>query len=145
VMQATGMAAIADDSGLAVDALGGAPGVYSARYGGQACRSDDDRNKLLLENMQAVPDDARTAHYVSVITCCMPDGSVVSARGECSGRILREEIGTGGFGYDPLFYSDDAQMTFGVLDPDTKNNISHRGRALALFADKMKEKLNADK
>lgn len=145
VMQATGLPAIADDSGLEVDALDGAPGVYSARYGGAACRSDADRNRLLLQRMEQVPDTARTARFVSVITCCMPDGTVLTARGSCEGLILREGRGTDGFGYDPLFYVPQEQQTFAQLPPERKNAISHRGKALAAFAEKMKEAGYADK
>ncbi len=146
VMRASGMAAIADDSGLAVDALDGAPGVYSARYGGRD--SDAARNALLLENMRDVPDAARTGRYVSVITCVMPNGDTVSARGEIEGVILRAPQGTGGFGYDPLFYIPPEGMTFAEMPLTRKNQISHRAIALAGFAEKMqnyREEGNADK
>jgi len=103
VYEATGFAAIADDSGLMVDALNGEPGVYSARYGGDACKTDADRNAHLLETMKDVPDEQRGAKFVSVISCILPDGTVLTARGECAGMILREERGSDGFGYDPLF------------------------------------------
>ncbi len=139
VMQATGMPAIADDSGVMVDALDGAPGVYSARYGGEACKNDQERNELLLKNMAQVPDVQRTARFVSVITCVFPDGCCVTARGECEGEILREEIGDGGFGYDPLFYIPSEGMTMAQLTPERKNQISHRANALKIFAQKLKE------
>jgi XTP/dITP diphosphohydrolase len=145
VMEATGLPAIADDSGLEVDALDGAPGVYSARYGGAACTSDADRNALLLRNLEQVPDNARTARFVSVITCCMPDGTVVSARGTCEGEILRAGRGSDGFGYDPLFYVPQEGKTFAELPAERKNAISHRGRALQAFVQKMKETEYVDK
>lgn len=145
VMKATGLSAIADDSGLIVDALDGAPGVYSARYGGEMCKSDADRNQLLLQNLEQVPDAERTARFVSVITCCMPDGAVISAIGSCEGIILRQARGTDGFGYDPLFYVPQEQKTFAELSAERKNAISHRGRALAAFAQKMEEAGYVDK
>lgn len=145
VMKATGLPAIADDSGLIVDALDGAPGVYSARYGGEMCQSDTDRNQLLLQNLEQVPDAERTARFVSVITCCMPDGAVISASGSCEGIILRQARGTDGFGYDPLFYVPQEQKTFAELSAERKNAISHRGRALAAFAQKMEEAGYVDK
>lgn len=137
VMQACGLPAIADDSGIEVDALGGAPGVHSARYGGEACRDDRERNQFLMKNMEAVPDGARTGRFVSVITMAMPDGSVISARGEMEGEILRQEVGDGGFGYDPLFYIPAEGCTMAQLSPQRKNEISHRAVALKRFVDKI--------
>lgn len=137
VMQACGLSAIADDSGIEVDALGGAPGVHSARYGGEACRDDWERNQFLMKNMEAVPDGARTGRFVSVITMAMPDGSVISARGELEGEILRQEVGDGGFGYDPLFYIPAEGCTMAQLSPQRKNEISHRAVALKRFVDKI--------
>ncbi len=137
VMQACGLPAIADDSGIEVDALGGAPGVHSARYGGEACRDDRERNQFLTKNMEAVPDGARTGRFVSVITMAMPDGSVISARGELEGEILRQEVGDGGFGYDPLFYIPAEGCTMAQLSPQRKNEISHRAVALKRFVDKI--------
>ena len=139
VMQASGLPAIADDSGIVVDALNGAPGVRSARYGGAACPDDAARNRLLLKNMEEVPDGQRTARFVSVITCVFPDGHSLSARGECAGIILREEVGSGGFGYDPLFYIPEEGITMAQLSPERKNQISHRARALAVFSEKLRE------
>lgn len=139
VMQASGLPAIADDSGIVVDALNGAPGVRSARYGGAACPDDAARNRLLLKNMEEVPDGQRTARFVSVITCVFPDGRSLSARGECAGIILREEVGSGGFGYDPLFYIPEEGITMAQLSPERKNQISHRARALAVFSEKLRE------
>jgi XTP/dITP diphosphohydrolase len=129
VMEATGLAAIADDSGLCVDALGGAPGVYSARYGGPEL-DDMGRCRLLLENLKGQP---RAARFVSVITCCFPNGDVLTARGECPGTIAFAPMGEGGFGYDPVFFVPERKKTFAQLSPLEKNEISHRGRALAAF------------
>ena len=137
VMEASGMAAIADDSGLEVDALNGAPGVYSARYGGK--NSDAARTAFLLENMADVPEAQRTARFVSAIACALPDGRVVTARGTCEGTILFHTQGDNGFGYDPVFYVPEIGMTFAEADGARKNAISHRGNALKKFAQAWKE------
>ena len=138
VMKASGLPAIADDSGVEVDALNGAPGVHSARYGGEDCKNDKDRNRLLMKNMEAVPDGQRGARFVSVITLVNPDGTVVSARGELPGEILRQEQGDGGFGYDPLFYIPTEGCTMAELTPERKNEISHRAVALRNFVEKLR-------
>lgn len=138
VMLASGLSAIADDSGVEVDALGGAPGVHSARYGGDSCRTDEDRNRLLMKNMERVPDGQRGARFVSVITLVNPDGTRVSARGELPGEILRREQGDGGFGYDPLFYIPSEGCTMAELTPERKNEISHRAVALRNFVEKLR-------
>ena len=138
VMEASGLPAIADDSGLCVDALGGAPGVYSARYGGPGL-DDVGRYRLLLENMKG--QMPRTAKFVSVITCCFPNGDVISARGECPGTIAFAPMGEGGFGYDPVFFIPGLKKTFAQLTPEEKNAISHRGKALELFKAKLEEYL----
>lgn len=137
VFDATGCAAIADDSGLMVDALDGAPGVYSARFGG--LDSDAARTALLLEKLKDVPDGQRGAQFVSVITCIFPDGRKITAKGICRGTILHETHGTGGFGYDPVFYVPEYGMTFAELSGERKNEISHRGLALREFARKVQE------
>ena len=134
VMEASGLPAIADDSGLCVDALGGAPGVYSARYGGPGL-DDVGRYRLLLENMKGQP---RAARFVSVITCCFPNGDVLTARGECPGTIAFAPMGEGGFGYDPVFFVPQLKKTFAQLTAEEKNAISHRGRALQAFAEELK-------
>ena len=138
VMQASGLPAIADDSGVSVDALNGAPGVHSARYGGAACNTDEDRNQFLLKNMEQVPDGSRGAKFVSVITMAYPDGRIVSARGELAGEILRQEQGNGGFGYDPLFYIPTEGCTMAELTPERKNEISHRAVALQNFVNQLR-------
>ncbi len=146
VMDVCGLPTVADDSGLMVDALGGEPGVYSARFGGDACKSDTDRLNYLLSRMEDVPDEKRTAHFVSVITMLTPDGKNVVARGECPGRILREVHGENGFGYDPVFFVPEEGCTFAQLPPERKNQISHRARALEIFVRKLREeKEHADK
>ena len=137
VMEASGMAAIADDSGLVVDALNGEPGVYSARYGGRP--TDLDRTMLLLEKMKDIPEEKRTGRFVSAIACVLPDGSAVTAEGVCEGRILFELRGTGGFGYDPVFYVPQLGKTFAEAGAEEKNAISHRGNALREFCKAWKE------
>ena len=137
VMKASGMPVLADDSGLMVDALDGAPGVYSARYGHKS--SDAERIAYLLENLKDVPAERRTAKFVCVITCRWPDGRRIVARGECPGQILFAPKGTGGFGYDPVFFVPEMRKTFGQLTPEEKNAISHRGVALRAFGEKLKE------
>ena len=127
VMEASGLPAVADDSGLMVDALGGAPGVYSARYGGGHDRSDGDRNAFLLKNLEN--EEHRSAKFVSVIAVVWPDGRSVTARGEVCGAIAREERGSNGFGYDPLFELPDGRH-MAELSSEEKNGISHRGNAL---------------
>lgn len=130
VMQATGLPAIADDSGLMVDALGGDPGVYSARYGGPGL-DDTGRWQLLLKNMAG--ESNRACKFVSVICCAFPDGGEVMARGECPGILAQGPSGDGGFGYAPIFYLPQLGKTMAQLTPAEKNQISHRARALAGF------------
>ena len=130
VMEASGLPAIADDSGLCVDALNGAPGVYSARYGGPEL-DDAGRYKLLLENMRGQLD--RRCKFVSAICCCFPNGDRVEARGECAGTLAYAPKGADGFGYDPVFFVPGLKKTFAELSPEEKNAISHRGKALEQF------------
>ena len=143
VMKASGLPVLADDSGLMVDALDGAPGVYSARYGHKA--SDKERTAYLLENMKAVPEEKRGAKFVCVITCLFPDGRKIVARGECPGVIARAPHGENGFGYDPVFYLPELGMTYAELPSEQKNAISHRARALQDFCRKYQEVQNHDK
>lgn len=150
-----GYIGIADDSGLSVDSLGGAPGVYSARYAGEPC-DDKKNNDKLLDELERIGDNKRNANFVSVVTVLFPKGSELysfdesvleygvlavdeksgargfSCRGECPGRILYEERGNGGFGYDPLFCCE-LGKTFAELTPDEKNSISHRSKAMSAF------------
>ena len=125
---ASGLLTLADDSGLEVDALGGAPGVRSARY--SATGSDGDNVDLLLNNLSGVPDNARTARFVSVVAVAGPSGEVEFCRGECEGAIARERRGEGGFGYDPVFLPSGRDVTMAQLTMDDKNRISHRARAV---------------
>ena len=132
VCRATGQPALADDSGIVVDALGGAPGVHSARYSGG---DDADNRALLLQNMQNAAN--RDAHFTSAIALVFPDGREVTAEGSTFGTILREERGSSGFGYDCLFYSSDLKKSFGEATDEEKNSVSHRGRALAALREKL--------
>ena len=134
--------AIADDSGLEVEALGGAPGVYSARYGGDACEDDGERMALLLKNLEG--EHNRNAKFVSCIACVFPNGDMISARGECEGEITWTPRGTGGFGYDPVFKLSGTGQTMAELAPEEKNALSHRARALKIFEKKLRD-YNADK
>ncbi|MCX7911920.1 MAG: XTP/dITP diphosphatase [Dehalococcoidales bacterium] len=127
---ACGLLTLADDSGLEVDALGGAPGVYSARYAGEHA-TDRERISLLLERLRGIPEDKRTARFVCVIAIAAPDGKVALFRGECTGTIAGEPKGSGGFGYDPVFYLPELGRTMAELSPGEKNRLSHRARAAA--------------
>lgn len=129
IMKLCGKITLADDSGLMVDYLCGAPGVYSARFAGED-GNDEKNNDKLLKLLDGVPAKERTAKFVSVITMVYPDGTVLSARGECPGRIITVPTGDGGFGYDPLFVPEGYDKTFAQLTPEEKNAISHRAAAL---------------
>ncbi len=145
VMKATGLPALADDSGIAVDALDGAPGIYSARYGFDESLDDWGRMMLLLKNTEHVPDGSRQAQFICVITFLTPDGRVIQARGEVHGELTREPRGENGFGYDPIFYYPPFGKTTAEISPGEKNAVSHRGRALQVFYEKLKEANYADK
>ena len=145
VMKATGLPALADDSGIAVDALNGEPGIYSARYGFDDTLDDWGSLLLLLKNTEHVPDGQRQAQFVCVITMVTPAGQVIQARGEIHGELTREARGENGFGYDPIFYYPPAGMTTAEMAPEDKNEVSHRGNALKVFYEKMKEAGYADK
>lgn len=139
VVDATGLPAMADDSGLTVDVLNGEPGIYSARYGGEACKSDYDRLSLLLKNMRGVRADERTARFVCVITLLYPDGKKLVARGICEGLITTEPHGYDGFGYDPVFYVPREGRTFAEMGAERKNAISHRANALQKLSRMLEE------
>ena len=141
VMEAAGLPAIADDSGLCVDALGGGPGVYSARYGGEGL-TDADRYRLVLEGLQGQLD--RGAKFVSAICCAFPGGDRVEARGECPGVIGYAPQGENGFGYDPIFFLPEKKKTFAQLTGEEKNAISHRGTALEKFKEELEKYLTAE-
>lgn len=130
VMKQSGLPAIADDSGLCVTALGGGPGVYSARYGGEGL-SDKDRYQLVLNGLSGQLD--RSAKFVSAICCAFPNGDTVTARGECPGLITYSPRGEDGFGYDPVFLVPEKKKTFAEMTAQEKNAISHRGVALQKF------------
>lgn len=145
IQDACGLCTIADDSGLMVDALDGAPGILSARFGGESCVTDRDRLNYLLSCMKDVEEGGRGARFVSVITMLFPDGRRVVARGECPGTILYEAQGENGFGYDPVFYVAEKGCTFAQLSSNEKNAISHRARALSALREMLlKENLYAD-
>ena len=126
--------AIADDSGLCVDALGGAPGVYSARYGGEGL-DDKGRYMLLLSSLRGAP--TRAAHFACAVACAFPNGDTLTAEGRCDGSIAYAPLGVGGFGYDPVFLLPGTGKTFGQLTQEEKSAVSHRGRALKDFAGKL--------
>jgi XTP/dITP diphosphohydrolase len=130
VCRATGLVSLADDSGLCVDALSGAPGVYSARYAGENA-SDAANNAKLLAALAHVPEPARTCRFVSVVVAAGPDGRELTAEGAWEGRVATSPSGEGGFGYDPLFFDPTAGKTAAALAPAEKNARSHRGKALA--------------
>ena len=132
-MELSGLPALADDSGSVVDALGGAPGVYSARYGG--CNTDEERTGLLLKNMEK--EEHRDAKFVSCIAVAFPNGDVLITRGECAGELTYEPRGENGFGYDPIFFMERFGKTLAEVSAEEKNSVSHRGRALRA----MKERL----
>jgi len=135
----SGRAAIADDSGLEVEALGGAPGIYSARYGGDAAKNDKERTALLLENMRAVEDGKRAARFVSCIALVFPDGREYVVEGEVKGSITRDVCGENGFGYDPVFYVPEYSKTMGEMPAELKNEISHRACAFKKFCTLLEE------
>lgn len=145
VMKATGLPALADDSGIAVDALNGEPGIYSARYGFDESLDDWGRLQLLLKNTEQVPDDQRQAKFVCVITLVTPQGQTIQARGEVHGMLLRAPVGENGFGYDPIFYYPPFGKSLAQVSPEEKNRVSHRANALKVFYEKLKEAGYADK
>ncbi len=135
VCAAAGLPAIADDSGLCVNALNGGPGVYSARYGGEGL---DDRGRCMLLLRAMRGQTTRAAHFTCAVACAFPNGDTLTAEGRCDGAIAFAPMGEGGFGYDPVFLVPEKGKTFGQLGPEEKSGISHRGKALAAFAEKLK-------
>lgn len=135
VCEVSGMAAVADDSGLCVDALGGRPGVYSARY----APTDRECIEKLLCELKSVPEEKRSAHFVSAICCVFPDGRHFTVRGECEGKIAFAPRGDNDFGYDPVFLY--GEKTFGEMEPSAKDAVSHRGRALEAFVKELQNYL----
>ncbi len=138
VAAASGYIGVGDDSGLTVDALGGEPGIYSARYAARSHfagdHDDEGNNQAVLQNVKDVPEGERGCAFVCAIGCVLPDGREFCVRGEVRGTLLREYHGAGGFGYDPLFYYPPFGKTFAELTPDEKNAVSHRGNAIKAFA-----------
>jgi XTP/dITP diphosphohydrolase len=132
----TGLISVADDSGICVDYLGGAPGIFSARYSGEH-GDDESNNQKLLSELDGVPLSKRTARYVAAIACVFPDGKKFTVRGECEGKIGFEPKGSNGFGYDPYFISELGVMA--ELTSEQKDSISHRGKALKLFKEELKK------
>lgn len=141
IMKLCGKVTIADDSGLMVEYLGGAPGVYSARFAGEGA-GDEKNNQKLLNLLEGVPYKERRAKFVSVITMVYPNGETLVARGECEGHIIDAPVGENGFGYDPLFVPEGFQRTFAQLEPEEKNSVSHRAKAL-IQLEKLLEERNA--
>lgn len=126
----TGLPAIADDSGICVDALNGEPGIYSARFAGENA-TDIDKNNLILKRLENTPESDRGAHYTCAVTCVFPNGDKIQVEGKCFGRIAYEPDGDGGFGYDPIFLYNG--VSFGKVSADEKDKVSHRGNALRMF------------
>ena len=135
----TGLPSVADDSGIAVDALGGAPGVYAARYAGEEA-TDADRNKKLLEEMKDIPEGKRSARFVSAICCVFPSGEEITVTGVCEGTVAFAPRGKDGFGYDPIFLVGD--RTYAELSPAEKDAVSHRGKALRLLKEELLKRRN---
>ena len=138
----TGMPAVADDSGLQVDALNGAPGVFSARYGGEGA-TDQQKYEKLLDEMRDIPREKRTARFVSAVCCVFPDGRRIDVEGTCEGSIAFSPSGNGGFGYDPIFLV--GERSYAEMSASEKDAISHRGKALEMLAQELKKFLQEDK
>lgn len=137
VTRATGLPAVADDSGLMVNALDGAPGIYSARYTGSHADTDEARTAFLLEKMEGIED--RSAKFVSAICCIFPNGDIIRTRGECPGSILSAPRGTHGFGYDPVFLPEGFALSMAEISDVEKNAISHRGSSMRKFMEELRE------
>lgn len=143
----SGYPTLADDSGICVDALDGAPGIYSARYSGDEAGARLDKNKAnnlkMLRELDGVPEQQRTAHYTCAVACVMPDGRKFTTEGYCFGKIASSENGSNGFGYDPLFIPDEepGDLTFGQLSSEIKDRLSHRSRAIHKMCDVLKKEV----
>lgn len=142
VMKLTGSLCLADDSGLEIDYLGGEPGIYSARYLGEDT-SYRVKNQKLIDRLQGVPDEKRTARFVCAIAAALPDGRVLTTRGTIEGIIGYEERGDGGFGYDPIFYLPEYGCSTAELSPEKKNELSHRGKALRAMKEELEKVLRS--
>lgn len=143
VQKLCGDIVLADDSGLEIDYLGGEPGIYSARYMGEDT-SYRIKNANLIERLHGVPNEKRTARFVCAISAALPDGRVLRTRGTIEGIIGYEERGENGFGYDPIFYLPEYHCSTAELDPDTKNKLSHRGKALEAMKEKLRSVLEGE-
>jgi XTP/dITP diphosphohydrolase len=139
VHRLTGKMVISDDSGLEVDYLDGAPGIYSSRFAGEGA-TDEEKNNKLLALLQDVPFEKRTARFVCVIAVVFPDGEFFTVRGTCEGNIAFKAEGSNGFGYDPLFYMPEYEMTTAQMIPEDKHHISHRGKALVKMLERLRER-----
>ena len=143
VAASSGMIGVGDDSGLTVDALGGDPGIYSARYAARCHyageHNDEANNTMLLQKLEQTPETERGGAFVCAIACVFPNGEEFTVRREARGRILREYRGEGGFGYDPLFFYEPLQKTFAELTAEEKNRVSHRGLAIRAFAEALQK------
>lgn len=139
IYKITGQMVMADDSGLEVDYLGGAPGIYSSRFAGEGA-TDADKNKKLLSLLDGVPFEKRTARFVCAIAVIFPDGKHFTVRGTCEGFIGFKPEGSNGFGYDPLFFMSEYNMTTAQMSSEQKHKISHRGKALRLMVEELKNK-----
>ena len=140
IMEMTGEIVMADDSGLEIDYLDGAPGIYSARFMGEDT-SYDIKNKALIDKLAGVPDEKRTARFVCAIACALPDGQILESRGTMEGIIGYEIKGENGFGYDPIFYLPECGCTYAEISPEKKNELSHRGKALRAMKEKLEKYL----
>ena len=140
IMEMTGEIVMADDSGLEIDYLDGAPGIYSARFMGEDT-SYDIKNKALIDKLAGVPDEKRTARFVCAIACALPDGQILESRGTMEGIIGYEIKGENGFGYDPIFYLPECGCTSAEISPEKKNELSHRGKALRVMKEKLEKYL----
>ena len=134
---------LADDSGLEIDYLDKAPGIYSARFAGEDT-SYDIKNRILLDRLEGVPEEERTARFVCAVAAVFPDGTVSTVRKTIEGRIAEESAGDNGFGYDPIFYVPEYGCTTAQMDPEQKNELSHRGKALRAMREILKEKIGGD-
>lgn len=143
IMRMTGEVVMADDSGLQIDWLDGAPGIYSARFMGENT-SYDVKNRALIEQLNGVPDEKRTARFACAIACALPDGRVLTSYGAMEGRIGYEIRGENGFGYDPIFYLPECGCTSAEISPEQKNELSHRGKALRAMKEKLQVILRED-
>lgn len=133
---------LSDDSGLEIDYLDKAPGIYSARFAGEDT-SYDIKNRILLDKLEGVPEEERTARFVCAVAAIFPDGTAETARGTIEGKIAHEIIGENGFGYDPIFYYPELGCTTAEMDPEKKNELSHRGKALRLIKEVIRKRENS--